>query len=132
MPRRRAARKMVSPARMSISRSSIVKVWPEELAEESWPWSPGCGLLLSLIMQTLDYQCPSGLVSSSGKYFNTHNKRSRAQTWLTAQLGSRAELLSDKCFEFFISELTSNACPNPRTESPPSGVRRNNVKSGSG
>src|SRR5215471_4250847 len=74
MPRRRAARKMVSPARMSISRSSIVKVWPEELAEESSPWSPGCGLLLSLIMQTLDYQCPSGLVSSSGKYFNTHNK----------------------------------------------------------
>src|SRR5262249_34220433 len=25
-------------------------------------------------VQNLDYQCPSGLVSSSGKYFNTHSK----------------------------------------------------------
>src|SRR5262245_62564583 len=24
--------------------------------------------------QNLDYQCPSGLLSSSGKYFNTHSK----------------------------------------------------------
>jgi hypothetical protein len=38
-----------------------------------------------------------------------------AQTWLAAQLGSRTELLPVTCFEFFISELTSNACPNPRT-----------------
>jgi Alcohol dehydrogenase GroES-like domain len=48
-----------------------------------------------------------------------------------AHLVSRTELLPVTCFEFFISGLTSNACPNPRTESPPFGVRRNNVKSGS-
>ena len=40
---------------------------------------------------------------------------SQAQTWLAAQLGSRTELLPVACFEFFISELTSNAWPNPRT-----------------
>ena len=39
----------------------------------------------------------------------------QAQTWLAAQLGSRTELLPVACFEFFISGLTSNACPNPRT-----------------
>jgi len=31
------------------------------------------------------------------------------------QLGPRTELLPVTCFEFFISEPTSNACPNPRT-----------------
>ena len=34
---------------------------------------------------------------------------------LAAQLGSRTELSPVTCFEFFISELTSNAWPNPRT-----------------
>ena len=49
-----------------------------------------------------------------------------------AHLVSRTELLPVTCFEFFISGLTSNAWPNPRTWSSPSAVRRNNVKSCSG
>jgi hypothetical protein len=36
-------------------------------------------------------------------------------TWLAAQLGFGTKLLPVTCFEFFMSELTSNACPNPRT-----------------
>jgi hypothetical protein len=56
--------------------------------------------------------------------FPTHSITSSARA---AHLVSRTELLPVTCFEFFISGLTSNACPNPRTESPPFGVRRNNV-----
>ena len=55
---RRAARKIVSPSRMSTSRSSMMKVL-------------GFPLPFVLMGSPFHHQLPSGLLSSSGKYFRT-------------------------------------------------------------
>src|SRR5262245_59762583 len=95
MPRRRAARKIVSPARMSTSRSSMLKVLglspafalidsPDPYRRPRESGDPSCDTRKPLeygfplarerhlsVSQHLHHQLPSGLSSSSGKYLST-------------------------------------------------------------